>query len=762
MAGTDFVSLLWLLVCTCIAFFMQAGFTLVETGCVRAKNSVNVAMKNMADFLVVSVVYVFVGFHLAQGSSLLSFDTFPLTNEHLPVVMFNLMFVATAATIVSGCVAERMSFRGYIYTSAFIGVLTYPVVSYWTWNPNSWLYILGFLDFAGGATVHVVGGMIGLIGTIIIGPRKDRFMTPQQVNEIPSYNHTLVTIGVFLMVFAWLGFNGGSFYQFDARVPIVLFNTLLCGAVSGFVTILLVHRSQHVPVFVTLNSVLGGLVIVTAGANIFNTFEVVLLGILASFTVYYGEKILISLKIDDPVGAIPVHLFCGVLGVIYTGYSLSLTQNGDLVWDVMVQIIGILVILFWSGANSYACFQLLKCFHLDRVSPQDEELGLNVTEHGVQMSWLETLRVIEDISRDGDYSKRVPVEIGTEAGDVAISFNHLMDRLEANIEVLHHVAKGNLDDVDIVPSSDKDVMANSLHSMIVSLRSLIDEVEDEIENQAMQIETSEHSIQTLIEKFKRTQDQLMEAEKMSALTGMVVGVAHELNTPLGISVTSLSVLSEQLEQVAKKFSERTITTDDLNRFLNVANECVEMIVNNIERSVDLVSKLKQINQKMTTEEPKLIDLKPMLNDAVLHVKDTLLQKSIEVEIECEETLQAYLPPISLQCVVEELLNNSAQHGFNGGQDEEQHVIMVNVHQSSSRIDIIVEDNGVGIAPENQKKIFQPFFTTLRARGGTGLGLHMVYNICTQKLAGAINVQSEVNKGTRIALSLDTMGAAAAQ
>ncbi|PAU37106.1 ammonium transporter [Vibrio coralliilyticus] len=762
MAGTDFVSLLWLLVCTCIAFFMQAGFTLIETGCVRAKNSVNVAMKNMADFLVVSVVYVFVGFHLAQGSSLFSFDTFPLTSEDFPVVMFNLMFVATAATIVSGCVAERMSFRGYIYTSAFIGILTYPVVSYWTWNPNSWLYILGFQDFAGGATVHVVGGMIGLVGTMIIGPRKDRFIGTQQVNEIPSYNHTLVTIGVFLMVFAWLGFNSGSFYQFDARVPVVLFNTLLCGAVSGFVTLILVHRSKHVPVFVTLNSVLGGLVIVTAGANIFNTFEVALLGFLASITVYYGERILVALKIDDPVGAIPVHLFCGILGVIYTGYSLSLTQNGELVWDVMVQAVGILVILFWSGINSYACFQLLKCFHLDRVSPQDEELGLNVTEHGVQMSWLETLRVIEGISRDGDYSKRVPVEIGTEAGDVAISFNHLMDRLEANIDVLHHVAKGNLDDVDIVPSSDKDVMANSLHSMIVSLRSLIDEVEGEIENQAMQIETSEHSIQTLIEKFKRTQDQLMEAEKMSALTGMVVGVAHELNTPLGISVTSLSVLSEQLDEVAKKFSERTITTDDLNRFLNVANECIEMIVNNIERSVDLVSKLKQVNQKMTTEEPKLIDLKPMLNDAVLHVKDTLLQKSIEVEIECEETLQAYLPPISLQCVVEELLNNSALHGFGEEQDEEQRVIMVNVHQSSNRIDIIVEDNGVGIAPENQKKIFQPFFTTLRARGGTGLGLHMVYNICTQKLAGAINVQSEVNKGTRIALSLDTMGAAAAQ
>ncbi|MBN3494956.1 ATP-binding protein [Vibrio neptunius] len=755
MSGTDTVSILWLLVCTCIAFFMQAGFTLVETGSVRAKNSVNVAMKNMADFLVVSVVYVLVGFHLAQGSSLLSFDTLPIRSEHLPVVMFNLMFVATAATIVSGCVAERMSFRGYVYSSAFIGILIYPVASYWTWNPNSWLHTLGFYDFAGGVTVHVVGGMCGLVATMVIGPRKERFMAKQEVNELPSYNHTFVTLGVFLMVFAWMGFNGGSFYQFDARVPVVLFNTLLCAAVAGFVTLILVHRSRHVPVFVTLNSVLGGLVIVTVGADLFSTFDVVLLGVLASFTVYYGDKALIAMRIDDPVGAIPVHLFCGVLGGVYSGYTLSLTSNGDLVWDVGVQLIGILAILLWSGTSSYMCFKVLKYFHLERVAPDDEKLGLNITEHGVQMSWLETLRVIENISRNGDYSKRVPVELGTEAGDVAISFNHLMDRLESNIGVLHNVAKGNLVDVDIKPSSDKDIMANSLHSMIVSLRSLIDEVEDEIQSQAKQIETSEHSIQALIEKFKRTQDQLMEAEKMSALTGMVVGVAHELNTPLGITVTSLSVLSDKLDEIAMKFSERTITTEDLNRFLTVANECVEMVVNNIERSVAIVSKLKQINQKMASEEPKRVALRQMLDEAVLHVNETLTQKSINVEIQCEASLDVYLPPISLQCVIEELLNNSALHGFTADDHHSQRVIVVKVKEASGRIDIIVEDNGVGIPPENQKKIFQPFFTTLRAKGGTGLGLHMVYNICTQKLAGEIDMQSEINKGTRFVLSLES-------
>lgn len=758
MAGTDFVSLLWLLACTCIAFFMQAGFTLVETGCVRAKNSVNVAMKNMADFLVVSIVYVFVGFHLSQGSSFLSFETFPLETDQLPVLMFNLMFVATAATIVSGCVAERMSFRGYIYASALIGLFTYPVVSYWTWNPNSWLSQLGFHDFAGGATVHVVGGMIGLIGTIVIGPRKDRFIDNQQVNEIPSYNHTLVTIGVFLMVFAWLGFNGGSLYKFDEQVATILFNTLMCGVVSGFVTLLLVHRNQHIPVFVILNSVLGGLVIVTSGADIFTTFDVVLLGVLASLTIYFGDKLLVILRIDDPVGAIPVHLFCGVIGTLYVGVAIASPDQSHPLWPTTTQMIGLLAILVWSALNSYACFYLLKYFKIHRVTEQAERLGLNVSEHGVKMSWLETLQVIETISKNGDYSKRVPVEFGTEAGDVALSFNHLMDRLESNIQVLHHVAKGNLNNIDIEPSSDKDILANSLHTMIISLRSLIDEVEDEIENKAMQIETNEHSIQNLIEKFKRTQDQLMEAEKMSALTGMVVGVAHELNTPLGISVTSLSLLSEQLDEVANKFSDKTITTDDLNRFLQIANECVEMIVSNINRSVALVSKLKQINQKMTAEEVKVINLKQALDDAVLHEQSTLSNKSINVDVDCNESLELILPPISLQCVLEELLNNSAIHGFVGKEADQERVIILSAKEANGKLNIVVEDNGVGISPENQKKIFQPFFTTLRAKGGTGLGMHMVYNICTQKLAGVIDVKSEVNKGTRIALSIDTLAA----
>ncbi|MDC5851857.1 ATP-binding protein [Vibrio europaeus] len=750
MADKELISLLWLLGCTCIALFMQAGFTLIETGSVRAKNSVNVAMKNLADFIVVTVAYIVFGYHLSQGDSLLSFETLAMDDEHLPKLLFNVMFVTTAATIVSGCVAERMSYKGYIYTSFFIAVVTYPIASYWTWNPYSWLNSSGFYDFAGGTTVHVVGGMIGLIGTMIVGPRKGRF-DKKSVREIPSYSHTLVTLGVFLMLFAWLGFNGGSLYTFDFRVPKILFNTLVCGAIAGCTTLFWLHHYRHVPVFVVLNSVLGGLVIVTAGADIMGMIDLLVLGMFASACVILGDRMLIKAKIDDPVGAIPVHLFCGVVGTLYAGFKLGWIENQDVVNQLLMQVIGLVIVAGWAALNAATIFMLLRKMHLDRVTEREEEVGLNFSEHGVRMSWLETVNTIEQISQHGDYSRRVPIEFGTEAGDVAISFNNLMDRLESNIDVLHQVAKGNLEDLDVTPSSDRDIMSNSLKTMILGLRSLIDDVEGQLQKQASQGDP--HTLQALIERFKRTQDQLMEAEKMSALSGMVVGVAHELNTPLGVSVTSLSILNERLFSIQKSFQDKTISQDDLTEFLSVANQCMEMLIANINRSVELVSKLKSVDQKMTAEEPKLIELSQLFSDVLTHTEDLFDEHNVSARLECDEKLRVYVAPISLACVIEELLTNSALHAFSGELHCQREVRLV-ASQDHQNTYISVEDNGNGISEQDQSKIFQPFFTTLRARGGTGLGMHMVYNICSQKLAANIELESTLGVGTKFVITLE--------
>ena len=254
-----------------------------------------------------------------------------------------------------------------------------------------------------------------------------------------------------------------------------------------------------------------------------------------------------------------------------------------------------------------------------------------------------------------------------------------------------------------------------------------------------------------LHELKRSQTKLIHAEKMSALTGMVVGIAHELNTPLGISVTSLSLLREQFTILEKKFTDQTITPDDLARFLEVSGDCIKMTSDNIERSVSLVNKLKQVDKKMSIEQPSNINLKMLLEDSVTLLTAILSEKAIEVNVHCDDSLELWVPKMSLQYVIEELINNCALHAFQSHANENNHTITIKVQVIDHHTEIIIEDNGVGISPDDLNKVFQPFYTTLRSRGGTGLGMYMVYNICTRKLAGGVNVKSEVGKGTQITL-----------
>ncbi|USD42772.1 ammonium transporter [Vibrio sp. SCSIO 43135] len=757
MSEMDPITLLWLLLCSALAFLMQAGFTLIETGSIRAKNSVNVAMKNLADFVVVSFVFVFWGFHLTGGESLFSFEHWPINPDSAPVLLFNIMFVTTAATIVSGCVAERMSFKGYVIVAFFVGALSYPVIAYYGWNPHSWFVLNHFTDFAGSTIVHVTGGIIGLIGTCIIGPRYLRFHQGKNALAFPSYNLTLVTLGVFFLLFAWMGFNGGSLYQFNSSISSILLYTLLAGATAGVVALLLVLNKKHIPITYVMNSILGGLVAVTASVHLVSIYDVLVLGALGAFTVLLGDKWLIKKEIDDPVGAVPVHLFCGVLGTIYAGFVASRTTGEPLFYMLLIQLLGVLLVLAWAGLTGFLIFTLLKRKGLHRVTENDEKVGLNISEHGVTMSWFEAVKTIEKISAQGDYTRRVPVEIGTEAGDVATSFNHLLDELEKNIEVLHDISQGNLREVEITPHSDKDVLANSLVTMVDSLRSILDEVEDQISSKTLQLESNQSSLMELIEKFKHTQTQLMETKKMAALSGMLVGMAHELNTPLGITVTAASLLHERSQVLKERFNDHTISVEDMAEFFSVSTQCLEMINDNLYRSSDLVSQFKAVDQEMSPEEPKVVVLNEILNDIYIHLNEKLTANGVEFTIDCDKEVLAHVPPLSLRCALEELVNNSVKHAFSGEPAGNKH-ITVSVVSLGELIQLTVEDNGRGINGEHIEQIFQPFFTTLRANGGVGLGLYMVYNICTKKFNGSISVESEPAAGARFIISMPAASA----
>ncbi|SON48552.1 ATP-binding protein [Vibrio tapetis] len=734
------LTLLWILGCACVSFMMQAGFTLLETGSVRAKNSVNVAMKNLADFVVVGVIYAFWGYHLANGNSLFSFSTFPVNTSSAPLVLFSIMFVATAATIVSGCVAERMSFRGYIIASIVMAALIYPIVAFWVWNPAGWLNQLGFQDFAGGTVVHIVGGIVGLVGTYIIGPRSDRFVSFTYSDELPSNDHTLATLGIFFLLFAWMGFNGGSLYQFNDQVPLIIFNTLLTAAVSGTTALLFVIRRRHVPVFFILNSILGGLVAITACANLARMEDLLILGVLSTFIVHFSEKLLIKFKIDDPIGAVSAHFFCGILGTLYA--ALLIENDASLYMRFTVQLIGIVSVSLWAGGIAILLFSLLKLFSMHRVNSDDEKQGLNISEHGIKMSWLETLNTIDKISTEGDYSQRVPVEVGTEAGDVATSFNHLMDKLENNINILHKISQGQLKDIVVQPSSEKDLLANSLQTMVESLCDLIDEAEQQITSKNALLDKNEQSVKDLISKFKHTQIQLMKEEKMAALTNMITGVAHELNTPLGVTITSMSLLQDCITKITQAFHEKTMTVAEMKQFLHTANDCLDMMLRNVQRSAELVDRLRSIDQKLTPENNQQIQLHDLLTEITQDLNEQLSNYRIATHIACSTSLRVTLPIFALRNVLEELITNSIMHGFSHLEERDNNQIQISADVVQNQLVMQIKDNGNGVNTEACSKLFQPFFTTMRSNGGTGLALHMVYNICTQKFAGNIEVAGE--------------------
>ena len=372
------LSLLWLLICTSLVLLMQAGFTCLEAGCVRSKNTINVAIKNFADFCLSSIVFWCVGFGLMFGSSvsgLFGTDGF-FYRDHsnawlLVLFMFQLMFCGTTSTIISGAVAERISFRGYLLITVITATMIYPVIGHWIWakdstgNPVGWLAAQGFIDFAGGTVVHSVGGWVALAAVLVIGPRAGRFTSSE--NPFPGHNLPLSALGVFLIWCGWLGFNGGSTFEFSDKIPSILLVTTFGGAAGGLGAIgatWSIKKVPHVPL--SLNGALGGMVTVTPAANLLTLPDSVFLGFLAGFTVVVSSMILDHWKIDDAIGAIPVHGFCGVLGTMAIPFFCDphdIASGLDRWEQLGIQALGVLSVVGWAfGLGFRALFNFESVF----------------------------------------------------------------------------------------------------------------------------------------------------------------------------------------------------------------------------------------------------------------------------------------------------------------------------------------------------------------------------------------------------------------
>jgi len=487
------LDLIWIIIAASMVFFMQAGFTALETGMIRAKNSINVAIKNISDMIVTVLAFWAIGFALMFGetqSGLFGFTGFFLDGFDKPYdyafFIFQTVFAGTAATIVSGAVAERVQFKAYIFGSIVLGVLIYPVVGHWVWGgaliegATGWLANMNFVDFAGSTVVHSVGAWVGLAAAWMLGPRIGRFAADGTPQDIQGHNISYSAIGVFILWFGWFSFNGGSTLIADGSVPKVILNTLLAPAAGGvtcFLISMYVSKDALIEVEKVLNGILGGLVGITAGCSAVEPLGAVAIGIGAGFVFIFAEWLLIKMRIDDPLGAIPVHGFCGAWGTLSLAFfaPVSALPAGGHLAQAWIQLIGIASVFAWSFSMGLILFWGLKSAGMLRVSEEDELEGLNITEHGAKTIWLDTMQAMHQTIQDGDLSRRVAEENGTEAGQVAKIFNLLLGELEETVSKADAISKGFIRQ-QISSKGERDLLGNAMRQMVLSLGEIVEQV----------------------------------------------------------------------------------------------------------------------------------------------------------------------------------------------------------------------------------------------------------------------------------------------
>ena len=438
-AASDQVFAVWFLIGAALVFFMQAGFAMVETGFTRAKNAGNIIMKNLMDFCIGTVMFIFLGFALMMSEDyLFGFIGVPNLNifsdfggfiaENASSFVFNLVFCATAATIVSGAMAERTKFLAYCIYSGVISLVVYPIEAGWIWNSQGWLVNLGFHDFAGSAAIHTVGGTAALIGAAILGPRIGKYKRDKdgkvvKVNAIPGHAITIGALGCFILWFGWYGFNGAAATSIPELGSIFLTTTIAPAVATVTCMIYTWIKNGKPDVSMCLNASLAGLVGITAGCDALDALGSLIVGVVSGIlVVVVVETLDLKLHIDDPVGAVGVHFANGIWGTIAVGLLANpdapaglrgLFYTGDFTL-IGVQLLGILSIVAWTTVTMIITFFVIKKTVGLRASQDEEITGLDITEHGLPSSYADFAMVPHD-----NYGTDIaPVVV---SGDVPVS-----------------------------------------------------------------------------------------------------------------------------------------------------------------------------------------------------------------------------------------------------------------------------------------------------------------------------------------------------
>jgi len=559
------IDILWIIIAAALVMFMQAGFTALESGLTRAKNSINVAMKNITDFVMSVLIFFLVGYAVmfGSGNSFFGFNGFALNGLDQPLdyasFVFQATFAGTAATIVSGAVAERIRFSAYALSSVVLCAVIYPVSGHWIWNADGWLAQKQMVDFAGSTVVHSLGGWVGLAGALVLGPRQGRF-TGDRANKIHGHNLVLAVIGVIVLWFGWVGFNGGSTLSVTSDIAIIIANTMIAAAAGGlscFLISALLHAGE-IQIEKLLNGIVGGLVTITAGCAVVTPMGALWLGLLGGLFVYFAEEIVQNLfKVDDPVNVVAAHGVAGAWGTIGLVFFAPV-ENLPLqnMWSQLaVQATGVLAVFVWGFGTGLLMFGCFKAFNFLRVPPEGERQGLNVYEHGASSGLLQTMEAMDGLVRayngtgESDLTHRIDVELGSEAGEVAGTFNTLMDSFHDSIYEIKNSALQIERAATVMSDSGREIRAeNSVHAESIQAISVA------VKKLCDVIGTARESTDAVANKSQATAQLAANGGQQSAVT-----------------LQAIAQLKTNIEQSQNTIGDLVVQVDAVSSFLDSIN-----------------------------------------------------------------------------------------------------------------------------------------------------------------------------------------------
>ena len=666
------LDIFWIIITAAIVLLMQAGFLCLEAGMTRKKNSINVAIKNIADFSVSILLFWLFGFALMFGTSkagLFGTSHFcvDISNNNYALVsffLFQVVFCGTAVTIMSGAIAERVTFWGYMILAAIVSAIIYPILGHWIWGgiisgEPGWLKKMGFVDFAGSTVVHSVGGWASLAALLIIGPRTGKYIKGKPPREILASDLPLAMLGTVILWFAWLGFNGGSTLAFNNQVPRVIVNTVLAAA-AGIVTATLtenyIRKYLHPNGFIS--GTIAGLVSITANCHVVTGYEAIIIGGVGGVIAILAQQLLDKLKIDDAVSAIPCHMAAGIWGTLAVGLfgdSVLLGTGLSFLQQIKVQFIGILSCGAWAGGGSLLMMWLVNHFIPLRVSLHKEEIGLNVAVHHASSDLHDFLEVIEKQSETRDLSLRAPVEPFTEVGQIAAYYNELMSVLEKS--------KISIEDLEAAQ-----------------------------------------------EELKKATKEAQSAN--NAKSEFLANMSHEIRTPLHgiLSFASFGIKKSRNQDIEKTINYFQKIDTSGRRLLSLVNDLLDLAKLESGRMTfefekkDLIAVIKNV----TTEFSSLLSEQ----NKFIVFESTL--PSLAVEMDQQKIMQ----------VIRNLLSNALKFS----PEEKPIEIILDTQKDIVRIKVC--DQGHGIPQEELESIFDKFIQsskTCTGAGGTGLGL----SICRQ-------------------------------